>query len=174
MSRNQRPPPLFETVDLQRSNAGIDEPEMRNAVSGVLRHLSHAIEAPSGVHYWTPGAIPRGRCRGCEGSGVRSCRSRGSPSSRSGTLAPGERFEAVQALSGDALARAADGRYRVCDSIGRVLCDVIAPAGGPDRRTLLATASVIWIANREPLVMNDALCRDGRFHDRRSVGFDMR
>jgi hypothetical protein len=48
MSRNQRPPPLFEAVNLQRSNAGIDEPKMRNAVSGVLRHLSHAIETPRG------------------------------------------------------------------------------------------------------------------------------
>jgi hypothetical protein len=68
-------------------------------------------------------------------------------------IAPGERFDAVRALSGGGIAGAASGRIKFYDSNGRMLYGIVTPPGG---RVAALSFDVdnqsLWIANETSLV----------------------
>ncbi|MEA2415993.1 MAG: hypothetical protein QOI58_2650 [Thermoanaerobaculia bacterium] len=68
-------------------------------------------------------------------------------------IAPGERFEAIRALSDGGFAGATDGRIKFYDSTGRVIYGILAPPGG--RVAALSfdiDGQSLWIANETFLV----------------------
>ena len=73
-------------------------------------------------------------------------------------IAPGERFEAIRALSDGGIVGATAGRIKFYDATGRLLYGILAPPGGPVvALSFDVDPQWLWIANGNSLVRMNIL-----------------